>query len=197
MATYKDKSKEMAATKARSDAPGAGPGLALIGFLLVQILVGYEWLVSGLTKIVNGDFTSGLAEEMSAKLVDAPGWYASFMNSVIIPNGPLFAFIIEWAELLIGIAFIGGALVWLFAWQRVPGGLRGTMLFLIALAGIGGIFMALNFHIANGLTHPWLIPTDSFEEAVDFDSLLVALDIIFAAVYIFFFIRFRQGKELA
>jgi len=35
--------------------------LALIGLLLVQIFVGYEWFNSGLTKIVRGGFPNGLA----------------------------------------------------------------------------------------------------------------------------------------
>jgi len=37
---------------------------ALFGLLAIQLLVGYEWLMSGLTKIARGGFPSGLAGEM-------------------------------------------------------------------------------------------------------------------------------------
>jgi uncharacterized membrane protein YphA (DoxX/SURF4 family) len=47
--------------------------LGLVGLLVVQLLVGYEWLVSGLTKAVRGGLPSGLADELSEKSQGAPG----------------------------------------------------------------------------------------------------------------------------
>jgi hypothetical protein len=41
--------------------------LPLVGLLLIQLLVGCEWLMSGLTKIVRGGFPSGLAAELKDK----------------------------------------------------------------------------------------------------------------------------------
>jgi uncharacterized membrane protein YphA (DoxX/SURF4 family) len=38
--------------------------LPLVGFLVVVLLVGYEWFMSGLTKIVRGGFPGGLAGEL-------------------------------------------------------------------------------------------------------------------------------------
>ena len=38
------------------------PSVALAGLLVLEIVIGYEWLISGLTKIIRGDFPSGLAE---------------------------------------------------------------------------------------------------------------------------------------
>ncbi len=36
------------------------PGLSMIGLLIVEMIIGYEWFISGLTKFVHGDFPSGL-----------------------------------------------------------------------------------------------------------------------------------------
>jgi len=41
--------------------------LPLVGLLLIQLFLGYEWLMSGLTKIVRGGFASGLADELAEK----------------------------------------------------------------------------------------------------------------------------------
>ena len=40
------------------------PNLSMVGLLLVEMIIGYEWLVSGVVKVVKGDFPSGLANEI-------------------------------------------------------------------------------------------------------------------------------------
>jgi hypothetical protein len=86
--------------------------LPLVGLLLVQLLVGYEWFVSGLTKFVHGGFPSGLANELREKSADAPNWYRSFLDGLIIPYASAFGYLIEIGELLVGLALIVAALVW-------------------------------------------------------------------------------------
>ena len=60
----------------RPDAPALG-----VGFLLVQIVVGYEWLSSGMTKLVHGDFPGGLADDLHERSKDSyvsvPGIFSS------------------------------------------------------------------------------------------------------------------------
>lgn len=51
-----------------------------------------------------------------------------------------------------------------------------------ALASLGAVFMAVNFHLANGASHPWLIPTSGFDEGIDLDSLLPAIQLVFVGV---------------
>ena len=53
---------------------------ALVALLVVQALLGYEWLASGLTKLVHGDFPGGLAGELTERSKDASGWYRSFLD---------------------------------------------------------------------------------------------------------------------
>lgn len=42
--------------------------------------------------------------------------------------------------------------------------------------------MNLNFHLANGSAHPWLIPGDGFDEGVDLDSLMPAVQLVLVVV---------------
>ena len=183
MATQK-KDKVMAGSKAEVDEVHGKPNLSVIGFLVMEMIIGYEWFMSGLTKVARGDFTSGLADELAEKAEGAYAWYASFLDTVVIPNATIFGYLIEIAEILIGVAFIVGPLLWLFARQRVPERLWAPMFLLTAVAAIGGIFMAINFHLLNGYSHPWLIPADSFDEGVDFDTFLAVMNLVIAAVNI-------------
>jgi hypothetical protein len=156
--------------------------IPLVGLLVVQLLVGYEWAMSGLTKIVRGGFPSGLSDELREKSEGAAGWYTSFLDSVVIPNGQTWGYAIEIGELLIGFALIAAALAWLFGWERINAPQRRRVLLATALASLAGILMAVNFHLANGASHPWLIPADGFDEGVDLDSLLPAIQLVLAAV---------------
>ena len=128
------------------------------------------------------------------KSTGAAPWYSSLITSVFIPNAVPYAYIVEIAELLAGVALFAGPLLWLFAWDRVSDRTRLAVLFFTAVATIGGAFLAINLHLANGGSHPWLIPASSFDEAIDFDSILPAMQIVSATVNIILFRRLRRER---
>jgi uncharacterized membrane protein YphA (DoxX/SURF4 family) len=179
--------------KARADALVNAQTVSMIGFLIVTMVIGYEWFMSGLVKFVRGDFPAGLAEELLAKSEGAPAWYTGLMNSFIIPIAQPFGYVLETSELLAGVALLLGPLIWLFAWDRVSHRLRLAVLLSMAVAAIGATFLAINLHLANGASHPWLIPGDAFDEGIDLDSVLPAIQIVIAAVSIILFRRVRRG----
>jgi len=155
--------------------------LPLLGLLATQVFIGYEWFVSGLTKIVRGGFPSGLADELTEKSEGAPGWYSTILDKLIIPNGTFFGYLIELGELLIGAALIGAAVVWLFD-SRVPHRGQIATFAIIVVASLGAIFLNVNFHLANGSSHPWFIPKSGFDEGVDLDSLMPLIEGALAVV---------------
>ncbi len=148
----------------------------------MQVFIGYEWFMSGLTKIVRGGFPVGLADELREKLEGAVGWYKSFLDGSVIPNARAFGYAIEIGELLIGAVLIAAAAVWVIRRTRLSDRSRALLLAATALAAFGGIFMNLNFHLANGSPHPWLIPKDGFDEGVDLDSLLPLLELVLVVI---------------
>lgn len=85
-------------------------------------------------------------------------------------------------EILVGAALIAAAATWLWRWERLPNAGRMAVLAITALAALGATFMAINFHLANGGTHPWLIPKSGFDEGVDLDSLLPLLQVVLLVV---------------
>lgn len=164
----------------RMDANVARAGL--LGLLSVQALLGYEWLMSGLTKIVRGGFPGGLADELREKSEGAASWYTSFLDGAVIPNARFFGVLIIVGELVVGVALLAAALLWAFRWDRLAYGGRIGVLAATLTAALGGIVMNLNFHLANGSAHPWLIPGDGFDEGVDLDSFMPAVQLVLVVV---------------
>ena len=156
--------------------------LPLVGLLLIQLFLAYEWLMSGATKLVRGGFASGLADELAEKSEGVGGWYGAFLDGTVIPNGEAFGWLIVAGELLVGAGLAAAALLWLFRWERLPYSWRVGVLLGTTLAAAGGIVMNVNFHLANGSAHPWLVPGDGFDEGVDLDSLMPALQLVLAGV---------------
>lgn len=169
----------------------------LLGFLAVEALIGYEWLMSGMTKVVRGGFPGGLADELREKSEGAASWYATFLDSVVIPNGSMFGVAIIVGELVVGAALIAVAALWAFRWEGL--GSRGHygVLAVGVAAALGGVVMNLNFHLANGSSHPWLIPGDGFDEGVDLDSFMPAVQIVIAVVSAAVWVQLRRARTSA
>src|SRR5215469_6290210 len=119
--------------------------LPLVAVLLVQAVVGYEWLNSALTKIVRGGFVSGLADQLARNSDGAPGWYRGVLGSAIIPHAAAFGYLIQAGELAVGLGLIATALVLLARGQRLSMTALQGVLAVTALMATGGAFMNLNF----------------------------------------------------
>ena len=143
---------------------------AVVALLLIQVCIGYEWLVSGLTKVVNGDFPAGLAAELQDMSKAAPTWYRGCLDAAVIPHAVAFGYAIEVAELLIGIVLLVAVLLLPARIGRyVP---AATVAVLIV-----GLVLAVNFALANGSSFGLRLAQESFDEGVDLDSLLVGLQL--------------------
>jgi hypothetical protein len=168
--------------------------LALKGLLLIGAFVGYEWFMSGLAKIVRGGFPSGLGDELREKSEGTVGWYKSFLDGTVIPNSKVFGILIEVGEVAIGVALIAAAILLLWRWQRLSYRSEMAVLATVALASLGAILMNVNFHLANGSPHPWLIPKDGFDEGVDLDSLLPLIQLAFLVVSTKLLVALRRDR---
>ena len=171
-------------------------GAALVTLLAVQIIIGYEWLASGITKVASGTFVSGMAADLKDKSAGAAHWYRSFLNSSIIPNAHAFAVLIEVGEIIVGVGLMAAAIVWLTRWSRLSDRWRTTILTTIMLSALGATFMAINFHLANGGNHPWLIPADGFDETIDVDTVLIFIQMAFFFFSGYLVLKIR-GQHLA
>jgi len=168
----------------------------MVGLLTIQLVIGYEWFVSGFTKLWRGGFAAGLSADLRDTSRGVTGWYRSFLDSVVIPHGWAFGWFVLVAELAIGVALLGTATVFLVRRHRLQFSTRQLLLAVTALAAVGGILMNLSFHLTNGDPHPWLIPKSGFDQGVDLDSLmpLVQLAFVVVATKLFFLGRKTHGR---
>ncbi len=127
-------------------------------WLIVRLYVGYEWITAGWEKLTGhsiaiGDFGKavgspwvfaghdgaamiGFAKGALAQATGAhpavQGWYAWFLQNVVIPAAPAFAYIITFGEIAVGLGVLVGCLT--------------------GIASFFGLFMNLNFMLAGAVS---------------------------------------------
>ena len=170
-------------------------GRLLTGLLVVQIVVGFEFLWTVLVKLVRGGFVAGLGADLKTRVEAAPGWYQSLANNVIIPNATLFAYLVLIGELFVGVTMIVAAIVWLWRWDGLSLTAKRTLVTLILLAAAAALMMNLNYHIANGAANPWQLPTEVFDEGVDINTVLALIDATILVVMGFVLASLRGKRD--
>jgi thiosulfate dehydrogenase [quinone] large subunit len=150
---------------------------AVAALLLVQLVVGYEWLFSGLTKLHRGDFPDGLAAALDDAGKGAPGWYRDFLSGSVVPHAHAFGYAIEVAELLVGLVLVGGAFALLLGGDRISVRARGVLRLAAAGASAVALVLLVNFELASGGHFGLRLAADSFDEGVDLDTLMIGLQL--------------------
>jgi len=165
-----------------------------IGLLLVQLIVAWEWLDSGLTKVFLGGFPSGLGSDLTEQSKDAPGWYRSFLDSVVIPNGSLFGYLIMITEVVIGIVLLATALAWLLRWESLGRRQRDAVLLLTVVACAVAVSLNVGLYLASGDPLPFFIGKSVFDEGISLDVILPAIELILGGVALWTYLSIRRGR---
>ncbi len=109
-------------------------------WLVVRLYVGWQWLSAGFEKVQSAawvgnsagsalkGFLAGSLQKASGAHPDVQGWYASFLQGVIMPHAAFFSHIVAYGELLVGVALIIGVLT--------------------GIAAFFGVFMNMNYLFA-------------------------------------------------
>jgi thiosulfate dehydrogenase [quinone] large subunit len=89
-------------------------------WLILRVYVGYNWLQAGIEKFQSpawfGDkagsaiagFANGALAKSTGDHPDVAGWYASFLQHVVLSNPSLWSYLITFGETLVGIGLILG-----------------------------------------------------------------------------------------
>jgi thiosulfate dehydrogenase (quinone) large subunit len=143
----------------------------------LQAVIAWEWLVSGVNKLLAGNFPQGLADTLNEGIDNNPnGWYVSILQGVVLPHSVAFGYLIEATELFIGIALFIGVVVLIGPVRR-----RGMPQYRLAvgevaaamLAALLCAFLCVNFHffMGDGI-FPWFDPANAFDEGITLDTLM-------------------------
>lgn len=102
------------------------------GMTWVRILIGAVWLNGAVEKFSNPQFPDQFAASLRAGgfVAQAPPFFRTFMQNIVVPNAEPFAQLIRLGELALGIAFLLGLLT--------------------NLAVLGSIFLSLNILLSQG-----------------------------------------------
>lgn len=119
-------------------------------WLILRVYAGWQWAQAGASKIGapawTGDsagaavtgFVRGALEQTGGEHPNVQGWYAWFLENVVLPNAALWGYLVAIGELLVGIALIVG----LFT----------------GIAAFFGAFMNMNYLLAGAVsTNPVLL----------------------------------------
>lgn len=89
-------------------------------WLLLRLYLGYSWLMAGIHKVGSEAWTGSNAGAAIEGFVngalskveggDVAGWYAWFLENVVLPNASVFGFLVAWGEVLVGLGLIVGLL---------------------------------------------------------------------------------------
>ena len=128
-------------------------------WLIVRLYVGYEWLTAGLEKLTGYSFSfdSSFGQKVSSPwifaghdgaaltgfvkgalaLANGPypavqGWYAWFLQNLVLPNAAVFSYLVTFGEICVGLGLIFGVLT--------------------GIAAFCGMFMNLNFMLAGAVS---------------------------------------------
>lgn len=95
------------------------PQWAWLG-LILRLYVGWEWLNAGWGKIFSpawtgtqagtalSGFINGALSKTAGAHPDVQGWYAWFLQHLVLPYAGVWGFLVAWGELLVGVALILG-----------------------------------------------------------------------------------------
>jgi thiosulfate dehydrogenase [quinone] large subunit len=123
-------------------------------WLIIRLYVGYEWISAGFEKLTGRSlfgqpqgsawvfnahaglamkaFAMSALAQASGAHPSVQGWYAWFLLHFVVPNAAVFAYVITFGEIMVGLGLIFGCLT--------------------GIAAFFGVFMNLNFMLAGAVS---------------------------------------------
>lgn len=164
--------------QARGQGPWHSP---MIWLAAVQAIAAYEWLISGLNKLVAGTFPQALHGVIVDAMTGNPNtWDVGFLKGVILPCCTVLGGLIECSEVLVGLVLTVASLLWVLG-ERIPATGRRLAAWAAAAACLGAALMNFNFYVAMGGTFPLISAANATDEGVSLDVVLLLVMLVLAA----------------
>jgi thiosulfate dehydrogenase (quinone) large subunit len=149
----------------------ASEGSAAVWFV-VRMNVGSQWLLAGWEKITSpgwgtsGTALTGFAKGALAKSSGAnpsvQGWYAWFLQHMVLPNAGFFSFLITWGEFAVGLGVLLGVLTGVAAGFGVLMNLDYLLAGTVSInpvLGMFGLFLCFSWRVCGWIGFDqWLLP---------------------------------------
>ena len=164
-------------------APTTNPNIAAAGLRLV---VRYQWLVSGVDKLLLGTFPGQMGQLLAGQISGGklPAYFAALLRALVVPNAPVFGYMVMLGETLAGLGLIAAGLFTLIrplaearargsAWNIFARADRLVM-GLAPAAAVGAGLLGLSYYLLDGAPTLWFTPSLAYRGAIA-PGMLVAL----------------------
>ena len=149
----------------------ASAGSAVLWFV-VRMYVGSEWFLAGWEKVNSpvwgtsgkalAGFVSGALAKTSGPNPAVQGWYAWFLQHIVLPNASFFSFLVTWGELAVGVGLLLGILTGIAAGFGVLMNLNYLLAGTVSInpvLGVFGLFLVLSWRVCGWIgIDRWLLP---------------------------------------
>jgi thiosulfate dehydrogenase (quinone) large subunit len=162
------------------------------GLAMVEAVIGYEWLLSGLDKVLSARYLPGLADALRTSMQEnRNSWWVAFIQRQLFPHAQVWAFLVEIGELLVALGFFAGTLLWVcgrFPAARWTRWLNAGVLLVLC----GGVLMTANYYLMAGHGLPGLNPANPFDEGLSLDGVLTAIGLGLLLIHL---LAWRSGDR--
>jgi thiosulfate dehydrogenase [quinone] large subunit len=146
-------------------------GSAVLWFV-VRMYVGAEWLLAGWEKVISpawgtsgkaiAGFTAGALAKSSGANPAVQGWYAWFLQHIVLPNAGLFSVLVTWGEVAVGLGLLLGILTGIAAGFGVLMNLNYLLAGTVSvnpILGMLGLFLCFSWRVCGWIGFDrWLLP---------------------------------------
>jgi uncharacterized membrane protein YphA (DoxX/SURF4 family) len=141
----------------------------------IIFIFGYLWFISGVDKILSGQFVSGFADYTNTALTNPAvyGWYRNILVNLLLPHSVFFASAIQLTEVIIGVLLILGSLWNYFKHAH-------SVHYVLGFAHIVSFFLIANIILARGSSFPFIDRSIVFEEGVNLDFIVLLASLFLA-----------------
>lgn len=141
-------------------------------WFVVRMYVGAQWFLAGWEKVISpawgasGKAITGFVAGALAKTTGAnpavQGWYAWFLQHLVLPNGGFWSFLVAWGEIAVGLGLLFGILTGIAAGFGVLMNLNFLLAGAVStnpILGMLGLFLCFSWRVCGwiGVDH-WLLP---------------------------------------
>jgi thiosulfate dehydrogenase [quinone] large subunit len=169
----------------------------------LQLVIGYQWLVSGIDKILLGAFPAQVGPLLMGSISSGklPAYFAALLQAVVVPNAPVFGYAVMLGETLAGLGLVAAG-AFNFLRPQFETRARGRLWEIFALtdrlvmglaplAAVGAGLLGLSFYLLDGASTIWFTPSLAYGGAIAPELVLALASLVLVAAQV---VRPRTGR---
>jgi uncharacterized membrane protein YphA (DoxX/SURF4 family) len=149
----------------------------------MALVFGYVWLISGLNKIMSGEFVTNFGASLNPD--NATIFYRFILRDIILPNADLFANAAQFTEAIMGALLILFGIVNFFDYSKFGHAVL-SFTYVVSAGMIANIILTFNIPL------PWINVTQLFASGVSVEYVILLASGVLATAH---FAEFFHDKK--